>query len=104
MGAPAAALLGLLVCTRCCAQTGELSWDFVEQLVDGRHMCYMLIQILQSIGQLLTSGARPVAGGLGRIKRDFIPARTIRCWRGLICLTTYSPRGIIPRGQRFKRQ
>uniref|UniRef100_A0ACD6A981 Uncharacterized protein n=1 Tax=Avena sativa TaxID=4498 RepID=A0ACD6A981_AVESA len=27
--------------------------------------CYMLIQILQSIGQLLTSGARPVAGRLG---------------------------------------
>ena len=28
-------------------------------------VCYMLIQILQSIGQLLTSGARPVAGRLG---------------------------------------
>uniref|UniRef100_A0ACD5WDM9 Uncharacterized protein n=1 Tax=Avena sativa TaxID=4498 RepID=A0ACD5WDM9_AVESA len=30
-----------------------------------RYYCYMLIQILQSIGQLLTSGARPVAGRLG---------------------------------------
>jgi hypothetical protein len=32
-------------------------------------VCYMLIQILQSKGQLLTSGARPVAGGLGRVER-----------------------------------
>jgi hypothetical protein len=30
----------------------------------------MLIQILQSKGQLLTSGARPVAGGLGRVERS----------------------------------
>jgi hypothetical protein len=31
--------------------------------------CYMLIQILQSKDQLLMSGARPVAGGLGRVER-----------------------------------
>jgi hypothetical protein len=30
-----------------------------------------LIQILQSKGQLLTSGARPVAGGLGRVQWIF---------------------------------
>jgi hypothetical protein len=30
--------------------------------------CYMLIQILQSKGQILTSGARPVARGLGRVE------------------------------------
>jgi hypothetical protein len=34
--------------------------------------CYMLIQILQSKGQLLTSGARPIAGGLGRVERTEI--------------------------------
>jgi hypothetical protein len=31
-------------------------------------VCYMLIQILQSKGQLLSSGARLVAGGLGDLK------------------------------------
>jgi hypothetical protein len=33
-------------------------------------LCYMLIQILQSKGQLLTSGARPVAEGLGRAEEE----------------------------------
>jgi hypothetical protein len=34
--------------------------------------CYILIQILQSKGQLLMSGARPVAGCLGRVERAYI--------------------------------
>jgi hypothetical protein len=35
-------------------------------------MCYILIQILQSNGQLLTSGARLVAGGLGQVEQSSV--------------------------------
>jgi hypothetical protein len=34
-----------------------------------RIYCYMLIQILQNKGQLLTNGARAIAGGLGRVEQ-----------------------------------
>jgi hypothetical protein len=40
-------------------------------------VCYMLIQILQSKDQLLTSGARPVAGGLGQVERSLKLAHSV---------------------------
>jgi hypothetical protein len=50
------------------SQTGLTSWT---------ENCYMLIQILQSKGQLLASGARPVVGGLGRVERSLKLAHSV---------------------------